>query len=389
MWLMMKSFKETIDGVPYLSLVRPILNQQSCHHCHGNSRKVLGGMQIRSSNKEAYQAAAASRNKGILVGTVGLVVLVLAIYFLFHHTVNRPVKNLLELAGKMHQGDLTHTVAPSGKDEISHMGARMNKVNASLRRMIYDMVVSSQTLSAAATQQAASLEETSASLEEMNSMTRQNAENAGHADHLMKAVNAIVAKANRAMGDLTGSMEKISKSSAETSNIIKTIDEIAFQTNLLALNAAVEAARAGEAGAGFAVVADEVRNLAMRAAEAARNTSDLIEGTVNRISEGASLVTSTEQAFTEVAANTAKVGELIDEIAAASKEQSLGIEQLNTAVSEIDKATQQNVANADMLASNAGAFKIDADDTGGSRYDERPENAAVPAALRSSDRATF
>jgi methyl-accepting chemotaxis protein len=346
-------------------------------------------MQIRSSNKQAYQAAAASRNKGILVGTIGLVVLVLAIYFLFHHTVNRPVTNLLELAGKMRQGDLTHAVKPSGRDEISRMGARMNKVNASLRKMIYDMVVSSQTLSAAATQQAASLEETSASLEEMNSMTRQNAENAGQADHLMKAVNEIVAKANRTMGDLTGSMGKISKSSAETSNIIKTIDEIAFQTNLLALNAAVEAARAGEAGAGFAVVADEVRNLAMRAAEAARNTSDLIEGTVNRISEGSCLVTSTEQAFTEVAANTAKVGELIDEIAAASKEQSLGIEQLNTAVSEIDKATQQNVANADMLSANAGAFKVDAGDTGGSRYDERPGHAALTESLGSSARATF
>jgi methyl-accepting chemotaxis protein len=384
-----QSFKETIDGAPYLSLVRPILNEQGCYHCHGSSRKVLGGMQIRSSNEEAYKAAAASRNKGLLVGMIGLAILILTIYFLFHHTVNRPVQNLLDLAGKMGEGDLTHAVEPSGRDEISHMGARMNKVNASLKRMINDMVVSSQTLSEAATQQASSLQETSASLEEMSSMTRQNAENAQQADRLMHGANEIVSKANQTMTELTHSMEKISHSSEETSKIIKTIDEIAFQTNLLALNAAVEAARAGEAGAGFAVVADEVRNLAMRAAEAAKNTSELIESTVKRISDGSALVKSTDEAFTEVTANTAQVVELVDEIAAASNEQALGIEQLNAAVAEIDKATQQNVANADLLASTAGAFKIHDGDTTGYRIDQDSGDAAQADPLSSSELATF
>ena len=153
------------------------------------------------------------------------------------------------------------------------------------------------------------------------------------------------------MGNLTTSMEETSKASEETSKIIKTIDEIAFQTNLLALNAAVEAARAGEAGAGFTVVADEVRNLAMRAADAARNTADLIEGTVKRVKDGSELVVKTNEAFTEVAGSTGKVGELVGEISAASNEQAQGIEQVNNAVAEMDKVVQQNAANAEESAS--------------------------------------
>jgi X-X-X-Leu-X-X-Gly heptad repeat protein len=209
----------------------------------------------------------------------------------------------------------------------------------------------SQRLAEGSSEQAASIEETSSSLEEMSSMTKQNADNANQADNLMKEANQVVGQANDSMGDLTTSMEEISKASEETSKIIKTIDEIAFQTNLLALNAAVEAARAGEAGAGFAVVADEVRNLAMRAADAAKNTAELIEGTVKKTKDGTELVTRTNKAFGEVATSSAKVGELVGEIAAASNEQAHGIEQVNKAVTEMDKVVQQNAANAEESAS--------------------------------------
>ncbi len=209
---------------------------------------------------------------------------------------------------------------------------------------------SSQSLAEGASEQAASIEETSASIEEISSVTNQNSTNSTEADNLMKNVNEIVTKAGDSMGALTISMDDISKSSEETSKIIKTIDEIAFQTNLLALNAAVEAARAGEAGAGFAVVADEVRNLALRAADAAKNTAELIEGTVKKIKTGSELVTSTSDNFNDVAENTVKVGSLIGEIAEASKEQSEGIGQVNLAVTEMDKVTQQNAANAEESA---------------------------------------
>jgi methyl-accepting chemotaxis protein len=213
------------------------------------------------------------------------------------------------------------------------------------------IAASSQSLAEGASEQAASIEETSASLEEMSSMTKQNADNARQADGLMGESKQVVSRANESMGQLTGSMNEISKASEETSKIVKTIDEIAFQTNLLALNAAVEAARAGEAGAGFAVVADEVRNLAMRAAEAAKNTSELIEGTVKRVKEGSGLVTTTNEAFHQVAESAGKVAELVGEIAAASGEQAQGIEEVNKAVTEMDKVTQTNAANAEESAS--------------------------------------
>ncbi|MCP4118825.1 MAG: chemotaxis protein [Desulfobacteraceae bacterium] len=209
---------------------------------------------------------------------------------------------------------------------------------------------SSQSLAEGASEQASSIEETSASLDEIASMTRQNAGNAGQADLLMNETNNVIRKANTAMGELITSMDDISEASKETSMIVKTIDEIAFQTNLLALNASVEAARAGEAGAGFAVVADEVRNLAMRAADAARNTSDLIETTVTKIMDGSQLVNIANDTFSKVSESAKDVGELVGEIAVTSGEQSSGIEQMNKAVAEVDKVVQQNAASAEESA---------------------------------------
>jgi len=219
----------------------------------------------------------------------------------------------------------------------------------------------SQSLAEGSSEQAASLEETSSSLEEMASMTRQNANNAREADQLMKQTNEVVQRANSSMSELGASMEEIHRASEETSKIIKTIDEIAFQTNLLALNAAVEAARAGEAGAGFAVVADEVRNLAMRAADAARNTADLIEGTVKKVKGGAELMTRTGADFSEVTQSSVKVAQLVGEIAAASTEQAQGVDQVNLAVSEMDKVTQQNAANAEESASASAEMNAQAE----------------------------
>ncbi len=268
----------------------------------------------------------------IALGAGALISILLAVFII--RSITRPIKAVI-------------TGLQSSADDVSSASGQMS--------------TASQSLAEGSSEQAATIEETSSSLEEMSSMTKQNATNAGQADNLMQDANKVVNQANDSMTQLTVSMEEISKASEETSKIIKTIDEIAFQTNLLALNAAVEAARAGEAGAGFAVVADEVRNLAMRAADAAKDTAGLIEGTVKKIHQGGTIVANTNDAFSKVAESASKVGDLVGEIAAASNEQAQGIEELNRAVIEMDKVVQQNAASAEESASSSAEMSDQAE----------------------------
>jgi methyl-accepting chemotaxis protein len=218
----------------------------------------------------------------------------------------------------------------------------------------------SNSLAEGATENAASLEETSAALEELSSMTKRNSDNAVEANSLMNLAHESMAKASNSMNNVISAMDQIAVSGNEIGKIIKTIDEIAFQTNLLALNAAVEAARAGEAGAGFAVVADEVRNLAIRSADAAKNTADLIAATISNINSGSEMVHSTSQNFQTVADQSSKVGQLVSEVAEASREQSQGISQITIAMNQMDKVTQSNAASAEESASSASQLSMQA-----------------------------
>jgi len=219
----------------------------------------------------------------------------------------------------------------------------------------------SQRLAAGASDQAAAIEETSSSMEEMSSMTNQNATHSEQARAMMLDATQIVEKVNKKMDDMAAAIEAITKSNEETGKIIKTIDEIAFQTNLLALNAAVEAARAGKAGAGFAVVADEVRSLALRAAKAAKETSNLIEDTIKAVNNGSEITRATRESFKENMSITGIVGELVAEIAAASNEQASGIEQVNRVVTEMENVTQQNAAGAEESASAVEEVMVQTD----------------------------
>ena len=272
--------------------------------------------------------------KILLLAAIGCLVLIIPLATIFAASLTKPLQRVVDGLSQ-------------GADQVSAASSEVSSA--------------SQSLAAGASQQAASLEETTASLEEMAAMTKQNADNAGQTTAMMGEAGRIVANVDKHMGDMVAAIEEITRFSQETGKIIKTIDEIAFQTNLLALNAAVEAARAGEAGAGFAVVADEVRNLALRAAEAAKNTGDLIQNTVAAVSKGNELTQQTRAAFGENARIASQIGGLVEEIAAASHEQAQGIEQINTAVSEMDRVTQQNAAGAEESASSAEEMNAQAE----------------------------
>jgi methyl-accepting chemotaxis protein len=211
----------------------------------------------------------------------------------------------------------------------------------------------SQSLAEGASEQAASLEETSSSLEEMSSMTKRNAETAGKVKELGSQARQAGDLGVQDMTAMVAAMDDIKRSSDDIAKIIKTIDEIAFQTNILALNAAVEAARAGEAGMGFAVVADEVRSLAQRCAQAAKETAGKIEDAVQKSAKGAEISAKVAKSLEEIVGKARQVDEMAGEVAAASQEQSQGISQVNTAVTEMDKVTQSNAASAEESASAA------------------------------------
>ncbi len=215
------------------------------------------------------------------------------------------------------------------------------------------MAAGANTLAEGATSQASSLEETSSALEQMASMTRQNADSAQKTQITSNNSLGLIAGGSETVKGVTLAMGEISQASEKISHIIKTIEGIAFQTNLLALNAAVEAARAGEAGKGFAVVADEVRHLAMRSSQAAKETSDLIQGTVDRIRLGSEQVEQLSESFLEIEREAENVGQLVTQISTATNEQALGVEQVNKAVAAMDKVTQENAATAEESAGAA------------------------------------
>ncbi len=290
---------------------------------------------------------------------VAAVVLSIVVSMIVTRMILKPVQETIGVMKKLADGDLTQNINMESRDEIGELVASVNTMRTKMGNAVGHAVQIAQTLSDSSSEEVAAIEETSASLDEIASMTRQNADNTGEANKLMASAKEAIKKAGQSMNELTKSMKEISSASQQTQKVVKSIDEIAFQTNLLALNASVEAARAGEAGAGFAVVADEVRNLAMRATESARGSSGFIEDIVNKVKRGEELVNMTNAVFSDVAASSDKVVSLMSEISSASQEQSQGIAQVNSAIAEINMTTQQNAGNAESLSSVMSIFKVD------------------------------
>lgn len=280
---------------------------------------------------------------------------------------DKPVNEALATLEKISENDLTVRMTGNYKGDFLKIKEAINKAFETLDRTLQNILASSeqvsasavqisdgsQSLAAGASEQASSLEEISSSLHEMNSMAKQNAANSKEGQNLALITRKSSDNEVESMKELSKAIEKIKESASNTAKITKTIEEIAFQTNLLALNAAVEAARAGDAGKGFAVVAEEVRNLAMRSAEAAKNTAQLIEESVKDTVYVVNISNDALKGLTEISSHINKVNEFMSEIAAASEQQSQGIDQINAGVSQLNQVTQQNAAFSEESAGSA------------------------------------
>ncbi len=276
-------------------------------------------------------------------------------------SIKKPLNKLVAVSKRIADGDLDVTVDIHTKDEVGvlaqaframteNMNDAMSNINtaseqvASGARQVSD---SSMALSQGATEQASSIEELTASIEEISTQTKQNANNANQANELAENAKVNAMQGNSQMKDMLKAMDEINDSSSNINKIIKVIDEIAFQTNILALNAAVEAARAGQHGKGFAVVAEEVRNLAARSANAAKETTDMIEGSIKKVEGGTKIANETAQALGRIVEGVAKVANLVSDIAIASNEQAASISQINQGIMQVSQVVQSNSSTSE------------------------------------------
>ncbi|MDR5886145.1 methyl-accepting chemotaxis protein [Vreelandella janggokensis] len=312
-----------------------------------------------------------------LIGYIDIAVLILAalmVLFVRIAMVGAIVKPLNEAVGhfeRIAQNDLSGSVSSRGRNEIGKLFSAMQHMQSNLVKTVTEVRNSSGSihigareiasgnadLSSRTEQQAASLQETAASMEQLTTTVKQNADNARHATQLAQDASTTASSGGEVVERVITTMHGISDSSKKVTDIISVIDSIAFQTNILALNASVEAARAGEQGRGFAVVASEVRNLASRSADAAKEIKALIEASSTQVKEGSVLVENAGETMREVVSSVRRVTDIMDEISAASQEQSSGIEQVNQAVSQMDEVTQQNAALVQEASSAASSLE--------------------------------
>jgi methyl-accepting chemotaxis protein len=280
------------------------------------------------------------------------------------------IDETVSVVTRIGKGDLTHNIEGDFHGSLAAMKEAINTTQTNLSYTVGQVRLSAenvasgtveissgnQDLSSRTSEQAASLEETAASMEQIASTVKLSADNAAYASQLVQETEQEAGEGAMVVEQAIGAMERVSDSSGKISDIITLIDGISFQTNLLALNAAVEAARAGEQGRGFAVVAGEVRTLAQRSADAAKDIKSLIDSTTERVSEGRGLVDQTGEALKKIQDSVGKVSATATEIASAAQEQTRGIEQINTAISQLDDANQGNAALVEETAASSSAL---------------------------------
>ncbi|AKZ62954.1 chemotaxis protein [Herbaspirillum hiltneri N3] len=329
--------------------------------------------QAKEMENDVINAAVQARNAKIQMAILSACAVMLSIVtgIFITRTITRPINRAVDLAEAVAQGNLTHHLQIDSKDEIGRLLVALKIMIENLHGIVSNVRKGTDTiaeasrevasgnmdLSSRTEQQASSLEETASAMEQLTSAVRQNADNARQANQLASNASAVAVKGGDAVGQVVDTMTAINNSSRKIVDIIGVIDGIAFQTNILALNAAVEAARAGEHGRGFAVVASEVRNLAQRSAVAAKEIKTLIDHSVNQVGNGSKMVEQAGQTIQDVVTSIRHVTDIVAEISSSSQEQSIGIEQINQAITLMDQVTQENAALVEQSAAAAQALQ--------------------------------
>jgi methyl-accepting chemotaxis protein len=330
---------------------------------------------IASDMAEKNNKTTAFTSKLELAIVIFGVIVALSLGFIISYVISKPIKKMVTISEEIAKGNLDITIEYVSKDEIGVLANSFRNMLANLNEVMRNIGIASEQvatgarqvsdtsvmLSQGATEQASSIEELTASMEEIAAQTRQNAEHANEANSLASSVKGNAVQGNESMKEMQKAMEEINVSSNNIAKIIKVIDEIAFQTNILALNAAVEAARAGQHGKGFAVVAEEVRNLAARSADAAKETTVMIESAIKKVEGGTGIANQTANALNTIVSGVEKVANLVDFIAIASNEQALGIEQANQGIMQVSTVIQSNSTTSQESAAASEELTTQAD----------------------------
>jgi methyl-accepting chemotaxis protein len=339
------------------------------------SHAYLGHVTSAAAQEVKASDTAYATNRNLMIGSSAMAVLAaLCLALLITRSIVLPIQQAVTVAKTVAGGDLGSTITVTRRDELGELQSALKAMNESLVRIVGDVRQGSDSiatgsaqiatgnadLSTRTEQQASSLQQTAASMEEMNATVRTSADTARQATQLATSASSAAVKGGEVVGQVVATMQDIQHSSQKIGDIIGVIDGIAFQTNILALNAAVEAARAGEQGRGFAVVASEVRNLAQRSAEAAKEIKGLIGASVDKVESGSRLVGDARSAMEDIVGQVRRVTDLISEIGAATAEQTEGIGQVNTAIAQLDQATQQNAALVEESAAAAESLRTQA-----------------------------
>ena len=366
----------TKKGKPDLEKAREMMHDLAYHQAKGKIMKPIGEFleSLDARTREATQAAVAQYlfwarvAQGVQVLSI---VLCIGLVVWAYRTVSGVFGRVKHVAATIASGDLTHEVGVDGKDEASSVMGSLANMQHTLRSLVADIRNSAESIQVASSevaagnldlsnrteQAASSLEQTASAMEQLTATIRQTADSADMAKRLASSATTVAERGGEVVTEVVSTMELINASSKKIAEIISVIDGIAFQTNILALNAAVEAARAGEQGRGFAVVAGEVRALAQRSAGAAKQIKELIVDSVDKIDAGSRQVMDAGTTMSEIVSSVRRVSDIVGEISAATIEQSGGISQMSTAITELDRTTQQNAALVEQGAAAADSLK--------------------------------